>query len=57
MLRAARDEIVRRFHFWDEAGQRVPMEELPADRALRGQRDKKLVRYKPIDGTRPSDGC
>jgi signal transduction histidine kinase len=51
MLRASRDEILRRFHFWDDAGQRVPLDELPANRALRGQRDKKLVRYRSIDGT------
>jgi signal transduction histidine kinase len=51
MLRASRDETVRRFQFWDEAGQRVAPEDLPADRALRGQREKKLVRYKSVDGT------
>jgi PAS domain S-box-containing protein len=51
MLRASRDEILRGFHFWDEAGQRVSQEELPADRALRGRREKKLVRAKSLDGT------
>ncbi len=51
LLRASRDEVVRRFQFWDEGGQRVAPEDLPADRALRGRREKKLVRYKSVDGT------
>ena len=51
MLRVSRDEILRRFHWWDEAGQRLTQEELPASQALRGRREKKLVRYKSIDGT------
>ncbi|HEY7375504.1 MAG TPA: ATP-binding protein [Polyangia bacterium] len=50
MLHASRDEIVRRFQFWDETGQRVPHEELPAVHALRGRRSKKLVRYQSHDG-------
>jgi PAS domain S-box-containing protein len=50
MLHASRDEIVRRFQFWDETGQRVPHEELPAVHALRGQPSKKLVRYQSHDG-------
>jgi PAS domain S-box-containing protein len=50
MLHASRDEIVRRFQFWDETGQRVPHEELPAVHALRGRRARKLVRYQSHDG-------
>jgi PAS domain S-box-containing protein len=51
MLRASRDEILRRFHWWDEAGHRLSQDELPASHAMRGRREKKLVRYKAIDGT------
>jgi len=49
-LRVSREEILRGFHLWDESGKALQINELPADQALRGRRDKKLVRYKSTDG-------
>jgi len=49
-VRASREEVLRRFHMWDETGRPLQIHELPADNALRGQRDKKLVRYRAVDG-------
>jgi len=49
-LRASREEVLGRFNMWDEAGRPLQIHELPADQALRGRRDKKLVRYRALDG-------
>jgi len=49
-VRASREEVLRRFHMWDETGRPLQIHELPADSALRGRRDKKLVRYRALDG-------
>ena len=49
-VRASREEVLRRFHMWDETGRPLQIHELPADSALRGRRDKKLVRYRAVDG-------
>ncbi len=49
-MRGSRDEVLRRFQMWDEAGRPLQISELPADQALRGRRDKKLVRYRALDG-------
>jgi signal transduction histidine kinase len=49
LMRASRDEIVRRFQFWDETGRQLPTEELSSALALRGRRDRKLVRYRSHD--------
>ncbi len=50
MLRASREEILRRYQIWDEAGERLSPEQLPSVQALRGRRAKKLVRYRSLDG-------
>jgi len=50
MLRASREEALRRFQFWDESGRQLLIDELPSAHALRGRRARTLVRYRALDG-------
>jgi len=50
LLRASRDEALRRFQFWDETGRLLSIDDLPSAHALRGRRVSKLVRYQLLDG-------
>jgi PAS domain S-box-containing protein len=49
MLHAPADDIVQRFQMWDETGRRLPADELPSRLALRGQRNRRLLRYRSND--------
>jgi PAS domain S-box-containing protein len=47
---AATDDIIRRFQLWDQSGRLLSAEDLPSRAALRGERQKKLLRYCSLDG-------
>lgn len=40
------DELVRGFEMWDETGRRMSVEELPTRRALKGERQQQLIRFR-----------
>ena len=48
MLHATADAITQRFQLWDEDGHPLAPEELPSRIALRGKRNSRLVRYRPV---------
>jgi signal transduction histidine kinase len=50
MLHATADAITQRFQFWDQDGHPLGPEELPSRIALRGKRNSRLVRYRPVHG-------
>ena len=49
-VRMSREDVLRRFQMWDENGRPLEVHELPAAQALGGRRDKKLVRYRALEG-------
>jgi PAS domain S-box-containing protein len=50
LLSMHREEILRGFQVWDEAGRELVPEELPNAQALAGRRARKLVHYRSRDG-------
>jgi signal transduction histidine kinase len=50
LMRASRQEVLRRLQVWDETGAPLLPDDLPVAHGLRGRRAKKLVRYRLLDG-------
>jgi len=50
LLEASVEEFIARFRIMDEAGQPLPLNELPSRRALRGERgEERLIRFKLVE--------